>query len=338
MSDLIMFTGFEGCVSSTDAASFFHGESGPAASGLRLESNQGYLGSKGINLRLEEYLGSTTLTRYFPYNLRSVYMGFHVRLTRFNHSYFHVANTSGSVLFHIVPRADGILEITSSLFENFYIYNLPIMVGLYFHTELYIDIDTGTFALKINGIECVNKSGLNLGSTNLDYFIIRYFYFDNIWIHKTKSLGQAISFFSKPTADGYYAPNSGLFETNDGSPDGWAKLQANDGNSNYIYSDIANAKFTCKHELLPIGYQPVAFCIQSIYKNVTGGGLLYIRDLLRYNSFAEDFSGEIRAVPSAYKHAEHFRTNYDKAPDGSELTRDKINDMEIGSKLVELEE
>ena len=337
-SDLIMFTGFEGCTSNTDVASFFHAQDGPAHRGIRLENNGGYLGSKGMYLRFDVWLGRTEATRYFPANLRSVHMGFHVKVSSADYSFLRVVNAAGDVILSLTSRASEVMSVTSSTFTNVDINNVPIAIGVYFHIEFHINVDTGTLVLKINGIEYFNESGLNLGSTDLNRFILRYFYFDNIWIHKTKSLGQAIAFFSKPTADGHYAPNAGFFQTNDGSPDGWAKLQENDGDNNYIYSQIPDAKFTCKQELLPIGYQPVAYCIQSIYKNISGGGLLYVSDLLRYNSLQEDFLGEIRAVPSVYRHSTQFRTNYDLAPDGTELTRDKINDMEIGSQIVELEE
>ena len=336
-SDLIMFTGFEGCVSGPQAASFFHAQDGPVSSAIRLETTGGYLGSKGIYLGIHIWLGHTEATRYFPANLRSVHMGFHVKVSLADYSFLRVVNAAGDAILHLIPRASEVMEIQSNLFANVSI-NVPFAINVYFHVEFHIDIDSGTLKLKINGIEYFNESGLNLGSANLSRFVLRYFWFDNIWIHKTRSLGQAIAFFSKPTADGYYAPNAGLFQTNDGSPDGWAKLQASDGDDNYIYSSVPNAKFTCKQELLPLGYQPVAYCIQSIYRNTSGGGLLYVRDLLRYNSLQEDFLGELRAVPTVYRHSEQFRTNYDNAPDGTELNRDKINDMEIGSQLVELEE
>ena len=329
-SDLIFFTGFEGEIPGENATIFHN--TGESYNGLYVGG--GFLGKRGVSGY--RYHGRSTGWGEInlPENLAEIYVGFHTVMHEPDTRFFELhMNNNNTINFSYTT----VSKLVVTGFGSEFIYDAFVTQNVFFHIDIYCNAINGNIRIKINGIEVLNVNGVNVGGTfSKTHF--RRNGFSNIWIHKTKSLGQAITFFSKPTADGHYAPNAGLFQTNDGSPEGWAKLQENDGDDNYIYSSVPDAKFTCKQELLPIGYHPVAFCIQSIYKNVTGGGLLYVRDLLRYNSLQEDFLGEIRAVPSIYTHSTLFRTNYDKAPDGTELTRDKINDMEIGSQLIELEE
>ena len=348
-SDLIFFTGFEGCTSSVELMQSFSACYNVQLDSPGLRISDGFLGGKCMR----QGAANSRAVIALPINLRQVHFGFHIYQDEISTSSFTSIYFQDGASLQLSFRDYEKIRLNFFNSNNISIFIIDvdalIVQHMWFHVEGFINVDTQSIIIKINGITVINESTISaLSSTNLNNFNFhsisghltrrRYVYIDNIWIHKSKSLGQAVSFFSKPIADGHYVPNSGFFHTNDGSSEGWAKLQAMDGDTNYIYSSVANAKFTCKQEEIPIGYNPVAYSIQSVYRHNTGGNLLYVRDLKRYNALGIDFSGEIRAVPDTYTHSHLYRTNYDEAPDGTELTRDKINDMEIGSKLVELEE
>ena len=343
MSDFLFFSGFEGCIQDSDVSSLFTWVSTVlGTSYTRLGATSGFLGGKAA--RFSGYSTSLRQSAYKDFDsCNELYIGFHANLqnTRTGWPFLTISGSSNIEFYYWdneIIRIQGTGITTQDV-------RVAILSNLYFHFEVYVNRIAGTLIMKINGITEITLLDLNIGTYNnrfrlwaLGGSMRSHTHYDNLWVHKSKSLGQCISFFSKPIADGHYAPNSELFHTNDGSLEGWAKLQENDGDDNYIYSSVPDAKFTCKQEEIPMGYQPVAYAIQSIYKHNTGGGLLYVKDLMRYNSLQEDFLGELRAVPDTYSHSYLTRTNYDKAPDGTELTRGKINDMEIGSQLVELEE
>ena len=339
MSDLLFFTGFEGCTSPTDIRGLstgFNTTFGPNLS-------TGFLGSKGMRIwrNNTENIPLSPLTDTLPDTL---YFGFHSLTDRYGltGNVCHVL-ASGLDIRFIMNTTRGFLYYNVNGATQTFVNVHSVDNNLWYHAEGYLNRLTGEVKFKINGITFINDTGKNLGSNPFSTLGFRgngsrYWgdrtWLDNIWIHKTKSLGQAIANVTYPEINGYYNKSNQNIHTNDRSEEIYAKLQGRDGDNNYLYTSFPNTKFTVKHEEIPLTFNSVAYVIQSMCKRNTGGNLLHMKHLNRFNSVDYADSESVQ-IPLNYAHSYLYRSNYDKAPDDSELTTEKINNTEIGSHIVE---
>ena len=326
-SNLLFFTGFEGCTSTTDLRQLFHHLEGYAGGSytVRYSATEGYWGSKAM---LCQDVSDAFASIYYK-NLYQVYVGGHIKIRTYSSTIDVYIRTGGNIQVNLVQDELMRVYVSGQVFDI----SVPVIFGVYYHYEAFVDTVTGTLIIKINGVEEFNQSGFAMNSSEI--YRIRWGrqIYDNLWVHKTKSLGMAICNYSVPVADGYYNAFSGEFTAHNDSETFYDKLASNDGDTTYIHSSVPDAKFSCEYAEIPQGFQAVGWAMQTKLKNTTGGGLLYNKDLLRYENV--DYIQKAVPVPDVYSNRIPYRTHYSTAPDGTELTRDKLNVIEFGSTLVE---
>ena len=339
-SDLIFFTGFEGCVNDDDITGLSTGFTGGH---WRARLSTGFLGSKGMLIKraYTENIPFSPLTNTLPDTL---YFGFHMYQNRYGNTnrLCHIL-ASGLTVQFMINETRGLLYYDVNGARQTTVNIHSVENNTWFHAEGYLNRLTGEVKMKINGITFINDTGKNLGSNPFDTLGFRgngsvYWgdrtRLDNIWIHKSKSLGQAIANVTYPEINGYYNKSNQNIHTNDRSEEIYAKLQERDGDNNYLYTSFPNTKFTVTHEEIPLTYESVAYTIQSMCRRVTGGDLFHMKHLNRFNNVDYEDSESVQ-IPLNYAHSYLYRSNYDKAPDDSELTTEKINSIEYGASIVE---
>jgi hypothetical protein len=155
-------------------------------------------------------------------------------------------------------------------------------------------------------------------------------------MHRSRSLGQAIASVTLPFEDGHYNALSGEFTAHDFNDQNevlFSSIQSNNSDTAYIFSSQVNAKYTSKH-FVSENYNVQACAVQRVLKHLsTAQNILSRKNLVRYDGI--DYSGELIAFPTSYNHALINRNYHDTAPDDTELTREKLNEMEFGIQLEE---
>ena len=339
-SDLIFFTGFEGCTNTTDIRGLSTEFSTSFGPNIRTD---GFLGSKCMRIyrSYTENIPLSPLTNTLPDVL---YFGFHMIQNRYgnNNRLCHI-QASGVTVQFMINETRGLLyyDINNSRQTTVNIHSVEN--NTWFHADGYLNRLTGEVKMKINGITFIDDSDRNLGNNSFHTFGFRgngsVYYgdrtsLDNIWIHKSKSLGQARAKITYPEMNGYYNKSNQNIHTNDRSEEIHQKLQGRDGDNHYLYTSFPDTKFTVKHEEIPLNFNSVAYTIQSMCKRNTGGDLLHMKHLNRFNNVDYENSESVE-IPLNYAHSYLYRSNYDLAPDGTELTTEKINSIEYGASIVE---
>ena len=347
MSDLIFFTGFEGCTSTADVENlipigrFIHGG---------LHNSMGYMGSKGTGLSF--YVGVVRNYMGIPLSgltTKSIAMGGHFDV-RFplstSHNFgeftniFRIHSSDSPTITICTTNTEIVLRLGGAIFEVIPTWYRPHL--MYQHASVLIDKSIGKIQIVLNQEEIYNKSGLDIPSH--DFFSTIYWdlptvisgwdavvYWDNIWAHTNKILGEVRSFYSLPVEDGYWNKDNGGFQPSSGSylhP----MLQTNSA-TNFVTSSEAGHKFTCKQSPIPEGFTPLGFTLQQLTRTMEAGGKLGLKNLVRFDD--NDYTGRRFFAPDKYLHNIAFRESFDVMPDGSMITREKLNDLEFGIELVE---
>ena len=333
MSDLLFFTGFEGCTGDTDLRQLFQQIGGGATWRPTLNTTGGYLGSKGMQCH-STY--NSWAQHFIPSTESELYVGGHFWLTGTSSPTFYALYINGATNIQFFYPGFHTLRITCSGFSEDFVVHFPPQV--YFHIEAYINSSTGTLKIKLDGIEILNQSGLNLG-TGCYGALYQWHRYDNLWMHRSRSLGQAISYLALPYEEGHYAQQAYNYyphNYNDQNELLVPSIQTNNSDTAYIFASHIDAKYTVKH-FVEDTHTVKAFAIQRINKHLsTSVNKLSRKDLVRFNSI--DYSGEAIVIPTSYyNHSLVNRSYGDLASDDTELTREKFNATEFGIKLVEQE-
>ncbi len=352
MSDLIFFTGLEGCVSTADVGHLFAFTHFKWHGGLY--DNMGYMGSKAVGLihfwdgaADRNWIGQTVSNL----NTKTIAMGGHFLQTvppQQGHAnfgsfrnIFRIHSTNSATITVCTTNTEIVIRVGGSIIEVISTWFRPI--NIYQHASILIDKTIGKIQIVLNQDEIFNKSGLSIASD--DFFSQVYWdtisnvpyqhgvvvYWDNMWIHKNKILGEVRSFYSLPTEDGFWDKDSGGFQPSSGAY--LHPMLQTKSDANYVTSDTLGHKFTCKQTEIPEGFTPLGFTLQNVTRTMEAGGKIGIKNLVRTDD--QDYSGRRFFVPDRYTNSVAFRETFDVMPNGSEITREKLNDLEFGIELVE---
>ena len=334
------FTGFEGCNVTNDALAFLTEYSGTDLYNIVLELHEtgGFGGSKCIR-SWSVNNGIYSKRIWFAKNTvaaKTKVVGWHINgygqagydnnprycVLRFVAGSAHIGifNTSAGLKVY-----RGSIEIASSATV------LP-NTALHLEVKLFSDSADGGIQIKHNGILVLDEpTGLNTGGDNVSKIIwgctdtdLRYW--DNLFIADDWQ-GELKSFLLQPTADDVaeFVPSSGS--------DNYAMVQDNDGDANYVESDVVDAKDLYEFADLVDPYEIAGISVVAVARKDDVGARL-LQPLLEHSGVEYDLASFIlgESYPSGFGTAQYQVLSV--MPNSDPFDMANVNAMKLGYKVV----
>jgi hypothetical protein len=316
------FTGFEGCTSTGDVQAFFD-----YSLDVNYYSTGGFENSKALRTY------STGSFQKIVSTAKTKAVGFHCKATEANNAY---------TLMGFMLADGGEITIRNATTGCTVLYNSTIVASCseyfstnmhHFECEVFSNATAGYAIVKKDNVEIINATGLNTGGSDIIKIERRwstaYQYMDNLYIADSLQ-GELYSFLMVPRED-----TSVQFTPSEGTTN-YTLLETNDGDSTYVESSTVGDKDLYRFTTLPEGLIPVGAMVVTNARK-SGAGPKYIQtiskqDLVEYNDsdpipLSLDYPTGSDNRPVITMHA--------TAPDGTEWTRTKLNEMQFGFKVAE---
>jgi hypothetical protein len=324
------FTGFEGCAYTSDLYALMDSIS---SSRVILSSGDGFDGGKCFQASYDIYGGEQWIGKNCI-SAKTKAIGAH---------FGSVGTSTASNKYLMQFRGPNVrLNNTSSGINVYVNGSLLTTVGskipttwTHIEAKLFSDSSVGTLEIKVNGeIICeltnVNTGGQDITSCRWCTSGSYNGKVDNCYL-ADDFYGEVYSYLLKPSSDSVvdFTPSSGT--------DNYALLQSDDGDSSYVYSDVENHQDLYEFEDLPSDLIPLALSI-VITARKEGSTMRTIQMRSKQDSTEYDEGSEIilgTSYPASV--GAGFQSARVTAPDGSFLTREIVNSLKWGFKILEEE-
>jgi hypothetical protein len=337
------FTGFEGASSIKPFFDYTYNVDGWSAY-MDINNTQGFNSSKCMRV----YLYNGNMSNYYGYVYKNLseastkVVGFHVKGLGSNEK----SGTTNGGKYSLVSFqcVDGSYIRVVCISQYLYCYYNSTLLGQstkivddnihHLEIKVYSHASLGSVQIKKDGELIIDISNLNTGGSLLNKL---YFgtcsktthYIDNIFVADDFQ-GEIYSELLQPASDDTveFTPLSGT--------DNYAMIQSDDGDTSYVESNTPGHKDLYNYDELSANLVPVCISILGIMKK-DGTGPVKMTSLIEQD--ATEYEGnEEYLLENDYPSTGAgpiMHEVWNTAPDGSSWTRNNLNALKIGFKIVD---